>query len=272
MIVIWTEYKAEVEGSASKFVRCERCATQYVYTVHCATYGEASNLLVGSEKARQQARDAAYAALRRDLDAACEAVPCPKCFHVQSHMLFAAREEKYGGLRGFSAGAFGFGLFAALLLIPILLISSNAVFKTGSAIVTGVLLLVGLVFGGVDFWLRSKFDPNQQPEEARAAKAAARAKLLNQFISEQSAETSELYDEYRKSTKKRKGAFPIDLWILPEQLAREETLPVPLPTGERRNFALTKDYRDGDLFEIDSETDRESDFVVRLRLFSISGA
>jgi ribosomal protein S26 len=170
-------YTATAHGSVPKFVRCEQCGQEYVYTLGATAQGAATSLLfLDDAGADARSRAAAEAAVAAALRGRCGVVPCPSCGHVQPDMVAVARARRYGWMRRANLPAFL--AFAALFPTATVLTQYGqpggpaamrlaARFCWAGAVTALVAPIVLPVTRRV---LAGRYNPNAEPLEARKAR------------------------------------------------------------------------------------------------------
>lgn len=88
------EYTATVEGRVFKFVRCEKCNSEFAYEMKREGSGSGTAILfVKNQGARERASAKAQAELSSRLQNECDPVPCPECGCYQEHMIPVIRRN-----------------------------------------------------------------------------------------------------------------------------------------------------------------------------------
>jgi hypothetical protein len=90
------EYTARRVGSVAKAVRCERCGSDYSYTMTRKAKGIGhSPGALRNAAAQAEAAEIAEKKVAKKLAREAEAVPCPDCGWVQTSMVIAVRRQAY---------------------------------------------------------------------------------------------------------------------------------------------------------------------------------
>jgi len=170
-------HTATAHGRVPKFVRCEQCGQEYVYTLSVTAQGTATNLLfLDDAGADARSRAAAEASLATALRDRCGVVPCPSCGHVQPDMVAKARSLLYGWMRRSKLPAF----LAFAALFPTATVLSQLAQPGGPAAqrlaarfcwAGAVAALVApVVLPVTRRLLAGRYNPNAEPLEARKAR------------------------------------------------------------------------------------------------------
>lgn len=133
-----------IESSRLKHVQCERCGTDFVYTLTRTYRGVARDSLYRS--AEERAGEAAYYGIKSVLHYDMDLAPCPQCRHFQRTMVSQKRSvcRTYMSLAGILAGA---GVFLAVGL-TLRELTSVVVIGVSSMVIFGALgaISVALTF------------------------------------------------------------------------------------------------------------------------------
>jgi len=93
-IYAFRQYTAWRQGTAVKHVRCEKCGGDFSYEALRRGSGSGhSPYFLSNEDARHEAISQARSSLAKKLEAAIEALPCPKCGWVQEAMVRELRRR-----------------------------------------------------------------------------------------------------------------------------------------------------------------------------------
>jgi len=84
---------ANVSGETFKKVVCESCGHGFVYKLTRTVSARATGFALGKKAAQQNALRNVEKKLPKALEQAVDAVPCPHCGQVQTHMFGAARKS-----------------------------------------------------------------------------------------------------------------------------------------------------------------------------------
>jgi hypothetical protein len=96
-VYVGRRYTATVTGSVWKTVACEFCKLEWAYKMMRTAQGTGrSPYFLDNDGASQRAGDEARETLARKLDGDVDAVGCPKCNRLQSHMFGKARMMEFG--------------------------------------------------------------------------------------------------------------------------------------------------------------------------------
>jgi hypothetical protein len=176
MVLIQTDYTASRVGTILKFVRCEKCSTEFEYMMIREATGHGTTLYnFDEEGAADRANRRADANLRSALSKEIEPVECPKCGCFQTDMVAEARRRylKYLGWR--------FAVIGFVLLVPFFFCGSvylngmlAAVPRTSIYYATLALAALILFLPVVRSFLALGYDPNRDTPEQRAARGYGR--------------------------------------------------------------------------------------------------
>jgi hypothetical protein len=196
-IPVGTDYTSTASGAALKLVRCEQCATEYVYRMERTAIGSGTSFLFldnhgAANRASANAQDALQGKLERGVDL----VPCLVCGWYQKHMFPRARREHRRWM-------FYLGVCLSLGVLPIAFVGAvvNSMDRDEPPIpwplfvaVVSLLVSVGFGFLITKFVTARRYDPNSQDVEQRKRLGKSRAMLrevLEQRLrAEQEAETA----------------------------------------------------------------------------------
>ncbi|MBN9122508.1 MAG: hypothetical protein J0I06_25745 [Planctomycetes bacterium] len=258
-----------VSRAVPRHVRCEHCGAEYVYHLSRVGIGEAGYGLTDSQEVvNQKAANAAFADLWRELDTGAEAVPCPACFKYQAHMTAAARAVQWGWVRGVGGQALGWlpvltvgAVFAAVIAFP----NNTDTAITIALAVAGVLVLAGLI-AALAFRL-SPCEPNRWSESYRAQRAAALAWPRADF--NQFARNGDPYVEDLVTGREQEYEGVTFLWVPPEEIESEATVPLVLAEGQEVQVELSDADDDAVFLDADRVRNAPPGCRVCLRVFSV---
>jgi hypothetical protein len=115
VVVFWTQYTATVGGRVLKFVPCEGCGTEYVYTLHRDAVGVGTDVYLMNPGAEGHALSAAEDSLRQALENDFDPVPCPACGHYQPYMFPKLLTDRSPWAALAAVAALGTGILGALV-------------------------------------------------------------------------------------------------------------------------------------------------------------
>lgn len=183
MIPTGRSYTVTLKGSVLKVVECDECGAEYAYTLQRTAKGYGfSPLFVANSWAKSRASLEANAALNSKLQRAVDVVPCPRCGHVQKHMLSLARMQHMRWMLVLGASLAAVSI-AALLLFGLIedmlatVLPQPIPWPTFLALF-GSIGLLGLGFISAQLIIAGLYDPNQEDEESRIRRGRKRARLL----------------------------------------------------------------------------------------------
>ncbi|HSQ54522.1 MAG TPA: hypothetical protein VLM40_02165 [Gemmata sp.] len=259
-----------ITRTVPRFVRCEHCGEGFIYELARAGYGEAGHGITGDrESVCRLAYERAIKDLDRELAGGAEAVPCPKCLKYQEHMLAAARKLQWGWLRGLAGWAMSAMPVVAFfaVLIAVVLFEGNTELALLVASGTAVLFLLTGLVTAIVFHL-TPCRPNTWSESFRRMQAEALACTREEFALA-SVDGGPFSEEltYGREEDYKDTLF---LWVLPEEIASEATVPLVMLDGREIEVELDADDDDGvflDEDRVDDEEDRE--YRICLRVFNL---
>ena len=258
-----------VSRSVPRHVRCEYCGAEYVYHLERTGVGEAGYGLTDSqEMVNVKAANAALADLAKEIDTGVEAVPCPACFKYQAHMTDAARKIQWGWVRGLGGQALGWLpiLMVGAVLVAVVAFPDN----TNTAItvalaVGGVMVLAALVAALV--FRFSPCEPNRWSESYRAQRAAALAWARADF--NQFARNGGPYVKDLTTGREAEYEGVTFLWVLPEEIASEATVPFRLTDDLEVQVELSDADDEAVFLDADRIRNSPPDTRICLCLFSV---
>jgi hypothetical protein len=247
---------------------CEHCGAEFVYHLERTGVGTSGfGISDTQETADAKAVQAAHVDLWRELDTGAEPVPCPECFKYQAHMTAAARAERWGRVRHYGGQA-----LAALPVIAFLTVVAFVVLfpqntELAISIILGIsaaLLLVGAVAALVFRFGRCV--PNEWPEAYRKAKAEELALTRDDFDPALAAGGPYVSDLV---VIEADYAGVLFLWVLPEEIENEDTVPFTLPNGTEIDVELSDADDDGVFLSGDRLKGAYESLRVCVRLFNV---
>lgn len=175
MFVWWKEFTSHRSGHRDKWVTCESCGKDYVYTLYRRVFGVGrSPFFLDNKGAAERADERAAAKLEVTLDTDADARPCPHCGRFQTNMIPAARRSYLPGM-GFLNCLSIIGGFAFLGFI--LLILNGVVRDAGPVVpwpvffgIFGALLGFIALLPFIRLVLVSFYDPHREDATTRVQK------------------------------------------------------------------------------------------------------
>jgi hypothetical protein len=252
-----------------RYVRCEHCGAAFVYELTRVGCGE------GPQAAPSVAVERSVADLEKELTTGAEAVPCPQCFMYQAHMTAAARRIQWRWFkRAFLKSPVSRAVIAALAAIllamtPMLLAQAGVQVR---ALVRWLLVgcLVAVVVAWLAYWLMP-CRPNRWSESYRREQATALACSREEFaVASLNGGPFALDLTYG-----REGEYAgvLFLWVLPEEIAEEEVVPLRLADGREVDVELSEADYDGVFLDTDRVDDPDGggdrEYRICLRLFDV---
>jgi hypothetical protein len=248
-MIVNNQHTVTVEQSAVRLVTCEECNAEYVYTLSRSGEGIGNSVYFLDESgAKKRAERKAKEQLSRKMKSACEPIPCPKCLHIQDHMIGKARSDRGAGISFFAIVAFLLALGGCAL---------GQWTKMGNAgfILGGVFFLFALGLGALALIAFTSYDPNKQSEETLRKIADENAFLRKEFERSFAATAADEFERFCKKLGKKKGRrFEMAVWADRGQVRDAEALKVKLPVGETATIKL-REARDSDEFAFPQTVD-----------------
>jgi hypothetical protein len=187
------DYTATVTGTVFKTVRCEKCQTEYAYPVTRTASDRGTGFLFLDDKgAMGRAEGGAKEALRRELDNAIEAVPCPGCGWYQATMIPLLQSRVCASLR--SGGAWLLAQSGLFLFLLCCFLADPKIPPDPIPVACGLIAAVTLGAAGSAELIstaraRARYDPNAGDAESRLQQARSKGVLradLDRMLAEQS--------------------------------------------------------------------------------------
>ena len=257
-----------VSRAVPRHVQCEHCGAEFVYNLERAGRGEAGyGLLTDQETVNQRAFEAACVDLAKEIDTGVEAVPCPACFKYQAHMAEAARQIQWGWVRGLGGQALlylPFAVVGAILVAVVAFPKDTDTAITIAASLAGVLLLAGLITLLV--FRFSPCDPNRWSESYRKAQADSLAiprADFNIVLRDGGPYVADL-----TTGMEEQYAGVTFLWVLPEEIEADATVPLTLDDREMQ-VELSDADDDGVFLGADRIRNGPDGLRICLRVFSV---
>jgi hypothetical protein len=173
MVLIKTDYTAWRIGAISKMVCCEKCGTDFGYTMYREASGQGTSLYYIDETgAADRANRRAESNLQRALADEVEPVACPTCGCFQRNMVWEARRRYLKYMRPF------FAVIGLVVLVPFFFCSSmyvNVVLNEIPVVSAERILYAAIGLAAlfvlmpiVRFLLSLRYDPNNDSPQQRA--------------------------------------------------------------------------------------------------------
>ncbi len=259
-----------VSRVAPRHVRCEHCENEFIYELARVGLGGAAADGVADETTLyERAYQIAYAWFEHRLPDQVEAVPCPKCLKYQSHMYPAARDLRWGWVRGLGSQGLAIMPIVCVLAVFIAVVAfpnnSRAPFVV-AGIIAGSLVAIGLLTA-ILFRL-VPCDPNRWSESYRQSQATSLACTRDEF--DRVAVLGGPFTEDLTAGREWEYHDTFFLWVLPQEITDEMIVPLITPEGRELNVELTSADCDGVFLDEDRvENAAGEKYRICLRVLSL---
>jgi hypothetical protein len=240
-VVFGKEYTSYTWGDVDKFVHCEKCGTDYVYTAFRDVAATAMSLyFLENQGASDRAQEKAQKKLERTLNQAVEPIPCPSCGHFQRQMVREARRRQLRWMR-FRGGVAGH-IFLFYIVLSIALMIVNGAAATPGPIISwkiffpilGTLGAVILLLPYFRSILAERFSPNRLSPEERVKQGFLSSGVLRPEYDKRKAEERQAVELAQNPETKEKLRSRV-----------QEFLTRPVPAGNKPKLDDLRRYAAG---------------------------